>query len=87
MEQKLDDRAMQPSDYERAVVSLEQPPKSSASNTTNQQTNTEEVLCSKIHPTELKNQTMETKMTELKNWKKTRGLLRGRRQGTIMHLS
>ena len=61
---------MQSSDYERAVVSLEQLPKSSASNTLNPQTNTEEVLCSKIHPTELENQTMETKMTELKNWKK-----------------
>ena len=69
---KLDGRTMQSSDHERDVVSLEQLPKSSASNTTNLQTNTEEVLCSKIYLTELENQTMEAKMTELKNWGKNK---------------
>ena len=35
--------------------------------TTNPHTNTEDILCSKIYLTELENQTMEAKMTELKN--------------------
>ena len=67
---KLDDRTMQSIDYERVIVSLEYLPKSSAPNTTNPQTNTKEVLCSKIYLPELENQTMEAKMTELENWKK-----------------
>ena len=67
---KLDDKTTQSTDYEKDVVSLEHLPKSSASNATNPQTNTKEVLCSKIYLTELENQTMEAKMAELGNWKK-----------------
>ena len=54
---------MQSTDFERDVVSLEHLPKSSASNATNPQTNTEEVLCSKIYLAELENQTIKAKMT------------------------
>ena len=61
---------MQSIDYERVIVSLEYLPKSSAPNTTNPQNNTKEVLCFKIYLTELEDQTMEAKMTELENWKK-----------------
>ena len=61
---------MQSIDYEKDIISLEHLLKSSASNATNLQTNTEEVLCSKIYLAELENETMEAKMTELENWKK-----------------
>ena len=61
---------MQSIDYEKDIVSLEHLLKSSASNATNPQTNTEEVLCSKIYLAELENETMEAKMTELENWRK-----------------
>ena len=54
---------MKSTDFERDVVSLEHLPKSSASNATNPQTNTEEVLCSKIYLAELENQTIKAKMT------------------------
>ena len=54
---------MKSTDFERDVVSLEHLPKSSASNATNPQTNTEEVLCSKIYLAELENQTIKSKMT------------------------
>ena len=67
---KLDDKTMQSIDYEKDAVSLEHLPKSSASNATNPQTNTKEVLCSKIYLIELENQTTEAKMAELGNWKK-----------------
>ena len=62
---KLDDWTMQSIDYEKDVC-LEYLPKPSASNPTNPQTNTKEVLCSKIYLTELENQTMEASW---QNWK------------------
>ena len=61
---------MKSTDYERDAVSLEHLPKPIISNATIPQTNTEEVTCSKIYLTELENQAMEAKMTELENWKK-----------------
>ena len=64
---KLDDGIMQSIGYERDLVSFEHLPKSNASSATNLQTRTKEVLCSKIYLTELENQTMKAKMTELKN--------------------
>ena len=67
---KLDDGTMQSTDYERDLVSLKHLPKSSASNATYPQTNTEKILCSKIYLSELENQTMAATMTELENWKK-----------------
>ena len=44
--------------------------------TTNPHTNTQDILCSKIYLTELENQTMEAKMTELKNWGKKQEVYR-----------
>ena len=71
---KLDDGTLQWFDYERDAVSLKHWPKSRVSKTTNLQTNIKEVLCSRIYLTELENQTMEAKMTELENLVETRGL-------------